>query len=200
MRTERSIEIPLRVADLGKCVSRSTGRALCQKCAVATRFVKASVVIALFGLTEPIFVPRYWNPPSLFDLAQRTGFDIESLIFSFAIGGIGTSLYFAFTATKLSPVTADHRRATWHRFHAQSILIAPLTFVPLSYGPWNIIYAAIAVLVLGSASSILCRPELARTTFIGGALFFCLYGIFMFGLLWIAPGYIEAVWRLPALS
>ncbi len=34
-----------------------------------------------FGLTEPLFVPEYWNPPSLFDLAQRTGFDIESLIF-----------------------------------------------------------------------------------------------------------------------
>jgi hypothetical protein len=28
-----------------------------------------------------------WNPPSLFDLAQRTGFDVESLILSFAIAG-----------------------------------------------------------------------------------------------------------------
>jgi hypothetical protein len=27
----------------------------------------------------------YWAPPSLFSLAQKTGFDIESLIFSFAI-------------------------------------------------------------------------------------------------------------------
>ena len=46
-----------------------------------------------FGLTEPIFVPRYWSPPSLFNLAANTGFDIESLIFSFAIGGIGSVLY-----------------------------------------------------------------------------------------------------------
>lgn len=23
-----------------------------------------------FGLTEPLFVPAYWNPPSLFDLAE----------------------------------------------------------------------------------------------------------------------------------
>jgi hypothetical protein len=50
---------------------------------------RVSLVTAAFGLTEPIFVPEYWNPPSLFELAQRTGFDIESLIFSFAIGGIG---------------------------------------------------------------------------------------------------------------
>ena len=24
------------------------------------------------GLTEPLFVPAYWNPPSLFDLAAKT--------------------------------------------------------------------------------------------------------------------------------
>ena len=46
---------------------------------------------ALLGLTEPLFVPVYWNPPSLFELAQRTGFDIESLIYAFAIGGVGPS-------------------------------------------------------------------------------------------------------------
>ena len=41
--------------------------------------LRASVPTAAFGLTQPLFVPAYWNPPSLFDLAQRTGFDIESL-------------------------------------------------------------------------------------------------------------------------
>src|SRR3990167_2935683 len=46
-----------------------------------------------FGLTEPLFVPEYWNPPSLFNLAAATGFDIESLIFSFAIGGIASVIY-----------------------------------------------------------------------------------------------------------
>ena len=47
---------------------------------------RSSLVMAPFSLTEPLFVPEYWNPPSLFELAQRTGFDIESFIFSFAIG------------------------------------------------------------------------------------------------------------------
>ena len=45
-----------------------------------------------FGLTEPLFVPAYWSPPSLFDLARTTGFDIESFIFSFGIGGVGVVL------------------------------------------------------------------------------------------------------------
>ncbi len=33
------------------------------------------------------------NPRSLFELARHTGFDIESLIFAFALGGIGSVLY-----------------------------------------------------------------------------------------------------------
>ena len=44
-----------------------------------------SLWTSILGLTDPIFVPEYWNPPSLFDLARRTGFDLESLIFSFSI-------------------------------------------------------------------------------------------------------------------
>src|SRR5512137_3218677 len=52
-----------------------------------------SLCTSLLGFTEPLFVPAYWNPPSLFDLAQNTGFDIESFIFSFAIGGLGYALY-----------------------------------------------------------------------------------------------------------
>ncbi|NIO40679.1 MAG: hypothetical protein GTO41_11165, partial [Burkholderiales bacterium] len=35
-----------------------------------------SVFTMPFGLTEPLFVPEYWSPPSLFDLALTTGFDI----------------------------------------------------------------------------------------------------------------------------
>ena len=35
-----------------------------------------SLLTSLTGLTEPLFVPVYWNPPSLFNLASLTGFDI----------------------------------------------------------------------------------------------------------------------------
>ena len=52
------------------------------------KMLVVSSFTALLGLTEPLFVPEYWSPPSLFDLALRFGFDIESLIFAFAVGGI----------------------------------------------------------------------------------------------------------------
>ena len=36
-----------------------------------------NTLTAPFGLTEPLFVPRSWNPSSLLDLAQPTGFDVK---------------------------------------------------------------------------------------------------------------------------
>lgn len=71
--------------------------------------LRASALTVPFGLTEPLFVPAYWNPPSLFDLAQRTGFDIESLIFCFALGGLGVAGYRALVPVTLRPM--GHRSA-----------------------------------------------------------------------------------------
>ena len=161
---------------------------------------RASLATAAFGLTEPIFVPAYWNPHSLFELAHRTRFDIESVIFSFAIGGIGAFLYSALTRTHLAPVAALRRREPLHRFHALALLVPMAAFVPLAFLPWNVIYAAIFALLLGSVASVVCRPSLARQTLTGGALFLGLYAVFMVALVWTAPGYIAEVWNLPALS
>ena len=161
---------------------------------------RASAVTALFGVTEPLFVPAYWNPPSLFDLAQRTGFDLESFIFSFAIGGIGTVLYETVTKRHLAPVSTPMRGAPMHRFHLAALLLPLVAFVPLYFLPWNPIYPVLVCLSVGAIASVACRPDLGRKTLIGGFLFLGLYGIFMLGLRWFAPGYIAAVWNLPALS
>jgi hypothetical protein len=41
---------------------------------------RTSALTALLGQTEPVFVPKYWNPPSLLGLVQRSGFDIENAV------------------------------------------------------------------------------------------------------------------------
>lgn len=161
---------------------------------------KTSLFMMPFGLTEPLFVPEYWNPPSLFDLAQRTGFDIESLIFSFAIGGIGAVLYNLVTGRQLQKISAHERHDPRHRFH-KIALVLPFVLFPLLYFlPWNPIYAGIAAMAAGAAATVLCRPDLARNILIGGALFLGLYTVFLVGLEWTASGYIERVWNLEALS
>jgi hypothetical protein len=160
---------------------------------------RTSSATALLGLTEPIFVPSYWNPPSLFELASRTGFDIESLIFAYAIGGIGAVLYDTLRRQDLVAMSPQERQRPLHRFHLANLLLPFVLFVPLYFLPWNPIYASIACLVIGAVASVVCRPDLTGKTLAGGALFFGLYAVFMLGLKWFAPGYIERVWNLPAL-
>ena len=160
---------------------------------------RSSLGTALLGLTEPIFVPDYWNPPSLFELARRTGFDIESLIFAFAIGGIGTGLYNTLTRQHDVPVAAAERNAPLHRLHAAALFVPVAAFVPLYALDWNPIYPVFVSFILGAIASVICRPGLLGKTLVGGALFFGLYAIFMLGLKWLAPGYIAAVWNLRAL-
>jgi len=159
---------------------------------------QASIFTMPFGLSEPLFVPAYWNPPTLFALAQRTGFDIESLIFSFAIGGVAAVLYNILTASLPVPMPETHHRR--HRYHRVALLTPAVSFPVLLFLPWNPIYPAIASMALGALATISCRPDLTKKTFIGSALFAAYYLVFMVGLTLTAPGYIARVWNLGALS
>ncbi|OFZ67821.1 MAG: hypothetical protein A2V79_03310 [Betaproteobacteria bacterium RBG_16_56_24] len=162
--------------------------------------LRVSLATSLLALTEPIFVPEYWNPPTLFDLAQRTGFDIESLIFCFAIGGIGAVAYNALANKVLAEVPHAERHSERHRWHRLAIVSPYLAFPMLYFLPWNPIYPGIVALALGGIANVLCRPDLLRNTVVGGVLFLLLYAGFMLLLIIFAPGYIEQVWNLPALS
>ena len=162
--------------------------------------LRAGLATAPFGLTEPLFVPEYWNPPSLLDLAQRTGFDIESLIFAFSIGGVAVVLYDRLTGRIPARVPESARSARRHRFHSIALLTPALVFIVLAPLPWNPIYPAILAMALGAAAAGWCRPDLLTKTLGGGLLFLAYYAVFMLGLVITTPGYVEHVWNLPALS
>lgn len=165
-----------------------------------SRMLWASLFTMPFGLTEPLFVPEYWAPPSLFDLAFRTGFDIESLIFCFGIGGVGSVLYEIAMRSSMRVMSRGEREAHRHRYHHLA-LTAPFITFPLLYPfAWNPIYPAIVAMAVGVAATVACRPDLARRIWLGGALFVGYYGVFLLGLEWSAPGYIARVWTLDALT
>lgn len=48
-------------------------------------FCWGSLACGLLGVTEPLFVPEYWDPPSILKVAR---WDLESFLFCFAIGGV----------------------------------------------------------------------------------------------------------------
>lgn len=160
----------------------------------------ASLFTTPFGLTEPLFVPAYWSPPSLFDLAQRTGFDIESLIFSFGIGGIGAVLYNVLTRREFASVAEAERVAPRHALHAWALVVPFVSFPVLYLFPWNPIYPAIVAMLLGAGAAVGCRPDLIGKIGLGAVLFTGYYAVFLLGLTWTAPGYVERVWNLTALS
>lgn len=149
------------------------------------------------GLTEPIFVPEYWNPNTLFNLARTTGFDIESLIFSFAIGGIASVLYETIKKTKhyKSPKT-NHKFLHW-----LSLLFPLFLFIPLYYlMPFNAIYSVFISLFLGSILTMICRADFIKPMLWGSLLFGSLYFVFFVIANIIFPNFVLTQWNLQALS
>jgi hypothetical protein len=160
------------------------------------RMLFVSLLTMPFGLTEPLFVPEYWNPPSLFDLAARTGFDIESFIFCFALGGIGTITYdIVFKACKREQ--PSHR----HKYHLASLFSPIVVFMLLSLFKWlNPIYSASAAMLVGGILAFFRTPDLKKEIITGGLLFLLLYSLsFLFCTL-IYPYAVERFWNLPSLS
>lgn len=119
----------------------------------------ASLFTMPFGLTEPLFVPEYWLPPSLFDLAANTGFDIESLIFCFGIGGVGAVFYNLISGQAPREIALNERLKPLHRHHYKALAAPFLMFVPLYFFPWNPIYPSIVAMIIGVIATMRCRPD-----------------------------------------
>lgn len=156
---------------------------------------------SLLGLTEPIFVPAYWNPPSLFDLAYRTHFDLESFIFSFAIGGIVVALYDWIFKVRYGAMPYHDRRGPRHRYHLFALLSAPvLFFTLLIFAPISPIYSAFIAMMVGGFATWYCRPDLKKKMITSAFLFLGLYFLYFLTLIAAYPGYVERVWNLAVIS
>jgi hypothetical protein len=168
---------------------------------VRQSMLRVSLGTMFLGLTEPLFVPKYWNPPTLWDLARRTGFDLESLLFSFAIGGIVVAAYWVIFGVPSSESISHQRGLSRHRFHWYAILFVPLLFLILLVSSRiNPIYVSAIALVAGFVVTLFCRPDLWKKMLVSGALFFLLYLIAFALFSWTFPGYVATVWNLKAIS
>lgn len=155
----------------------------------------------LLGLTEFLFVPAYWSPPSLFDLARNTHFDIESLLFSFAIGGLAVVIYESFFPVRHQPMSTAERHLPRHRFHLLALLSAPAIFTVLAaITPLNPIYSTILALAGGGISTCYCRPDLIQKMLASAVFFLGLYFVYFLTLVMVYPSYVGEVWNLRAIS
>jgi hypothetical protein len=62
--------------------------------------------------------------------------------------------------------------------------------------PWNPIYPAVVAMGLGAAATMVRRPDLVRTTWLGALLFVAFYSVFLLCVALTA----SRVWNLAALS
>lgn len=161
----------------------------------------ASTLTMLFGLTEYVFVPEYWNPPSLFDLACKTGFDVESLLFCFAIGGLGIVIYDLLFKVKHEKMDWTERHDRHHRFHFWT-LISPFIVFALLYflTDLNPIYSASLAIFIGGLAALWCRPDLKVKIWVSGVIFMLFYFVYFLPLVLFIPGFVERVWTLSVIS
>lgn len=160
-----------------------------------------SLWTSLLGLTEPLFVPEYWSPPSLFDLALRTGFDIESLFFAFGVGGLAVIIYERIFRIKHKQVSAAEKHKPRHKYHLLALLSAPIIFILLLlFTNLNPIYSTFIALIGGGLFSWYCRPDLKKKMIASAFIFTLLYFGYFLTLIIAYPGYVELVWNLQAIS
>ena len=162
-----------------------------------------SIITTPFGLSEPVFIPAYWNPPSMFNLAANYHVDIEALIFCFAIGGIGSVVYEYFFNVR--HVHLDRNPEKWYRFgywfHAFAIASPVFVFIPFYLlTDLNPIYSASAALLAGGIFSMISRPDLSRKIIYSGVMFMLLYFLFFLAFDVAYPGAVFRIWNLPAIS
>lgn len=155
----------------------------------------------LTGFTEPFFVPKYWYPPSLFDLAWRTGFDIESFIFAFAVGGIAYIAYNRIFGVVEKSVSTHEMHSSRHQYHVVALMLTPVSFlILLLTTSLNPIYPAIISMFAGGIATWYCRPDLKKKMFVSAIIFLSIYFVYFLTLITAYPGYVEQVWRLAAIS
>tara|TARA_R110001583_G_scaffold43030_1_gene136790 strand:- start:5086 stop:5787 length:702 start_codon:yes stop_codon:yes gene_type:complete len=160
-----------------------------------------SIITMPFGLTEPLFVPEYWFPPTLFNLAEKTGFDIESLIFSFAIGGLGTILYLLVYNRNYVIMPKNERHHSKHKLHRYILSVPIVVFFMLAvFTKLNHIYCGIIAMFIGAIATLYCRPDLKSKIWVGGILFILLYFIYFGSILIFYPDYVNLYWNLKELT
>ncbi len=162
--------------------------------------LKTSAWTLPFALSEPIFVPRYWLPPTLFNLAARYHVDIESFIFCFAAGGLAAVAYDTIYREKFVPMGKDTRRGPFAHLHAISLFAPAIIFIPLYFFvSWNPIYPVLIALFGGGLATWICRPDLKVRMIVSGLMFLALYFIYFLTLTAVFPDYVKDVWNLKDL-
>jgi len=153
-----------------------------------------SLLAAPFGFSGSLFIPEYWDPITLFDLASKAKFTIEGILFCFSFGGIATVVFEVFTRKKLVKIKPNYKTHILPYFS----FIAMIIILEFMFPDKSIYNASIAPLLLAIYIGYK-RRDLIKQMLFGGIIFTLLYLLFFIIFNSIFPDYVEKVYTLKNL-
>ena len=185
-----------------------------------------SFACGLLGFTEPIFVPEYWDPPSI--LSYRR-WDLESFAFCFFVGGIAgvapewrplrklfQSIDYGIWMSEPrrvrlvsavdgrgAPQSEQRYRVSHDDIRRDNALLVAIFLGGFGFTAHlglNVIYDAVLTCLLVGAYVAWYRPRLRWQVWAGGIIFTVIYAavLVLTGLRY--PTFYDDYWNLPALS
>lgn len=122
-----------------------------------------SLFVMPFGLLQPLYRLDYWAPETLW---QWGGFDVESLVYAFCLGGIGSVLFEITSGVEYSV----HNRKKEVLFGVYSAGLVFFSCAALWWFGVSSILMSVVVLFLSGGILIYRRPDLRRNALLSGAL------------------------------
>lgn len=143
-----------------------------------------------FWLTEFLFVPEYWSPPSILNLVNHIGFWLESLLFGFFVWGIASVLYEILGNYKVIKIRSDYKT------HILSYLVVIFIFLGSEIvSPQTSIYNLSFALISGAGIAYLFRKDLRKCIIYSGIFFAIIYFILFKFFDLLIPNYIMEIYN-----
>ncbi len=153
-----------------------------------------SILSLPFGFSEYLWVPEYWNPPSLFNLISTYGVGIESFLFCFFCGGMAAVIYEIIGRKKMVKIRLQHRYL-FGPYISVIIIFISLEFIFTE----RTIYNAIISLLIGATIIAIKRKDLIGQIIFGGIFFAIIYFLLFLIFNRLFPDYISMTYTLENL-
>src|SRR5262249_26526821 len=156
------------------------------------QMIWGTLVSMPFALTSLLFIPEYWQPPSLFDLDARIHVGIEDFVWAGAVGGIASIFGEWLLKERLVAVRGSHRQ----RHYAPFVVVFALFLVLEIWHRHKTIYNMVIAFVVGAIVVAFLRRDLIRLMLTGALSFTVLYALLFVYFLALYPDFIHRYYTL----
>lgn len=155
----------------------------------------SSVLFLPFGLTQPLFVPEYWNPNVIYKFFGI--FDIESLLWCFFTGGISAVIYEEIFKRKLGKERMD-AKSRHHAYIIYALLLLGVLWMLFIkfFTDFSVLRSSFLFVLCIFIYFIYSRPDLFKSSIFSGVLFSFLYISSLLLVDSLFPGFIANQWTI----